>query len=180
MKKILYITLFVCFVFFSCKEKKQIKEKYLYNKDVDVCSYTGNAFVFLTRIYFSDEVTFHYDEHIHIVPVPEITDSNEFKKVDAYTTIGNRNSIRMPYPSIKYFNDLISNPNKEILKHHTCGLIAMDSIVFSRVYLSYSNFKDVSNFVKEKKSYSDSCDYRYITTDVGRGNSEFPIFHVYH
>ena len=81
------------------------------------------------------------------MPIPEITDSNKFKKVDAYSTIGNRNSIRLPYSGTRYFNDLVESKDKEILPHHTCGLIEMDSIVFARVYLSYSNFKDVTNWV---------------------------------
>lgn len=179
LKIILQGTFFVAIVlFYSCKEKEQTKDKYLYNKDVDICNYTGNAFVFLTRIYLSDRVTFYYDEHIHIVPIPEITDSNKFKKVDAYSTIGNRNSIRLPYSGTRYFNDLVESKDKEILPHHTCGLIEMDSIVFARVYLSYSNFKDVTNWVKSKP-YSDSCDYRYIAVDPGHGNSNFPIFHIY-
>lgn len=189
MKKILYFTLLVCFVFFSCKEKEQIKDKYLYNKDVDICNYTGNAFVFITKIYLYDKVTFRkdedihivsegyidYDEHIYIIPIPEITDSNEFKKVDAFSTIGNRNYISLAYSRTKYFKDLIENPTKEYLPNFVCSLPKLDSIAFARVYLSYTNFKDVTNFVKSKP-YSDSCDYRYIVVD---SKTEFPIFHIY-
>lgn len=138
----------------------------------DIRSYSGNAFAFSDFDYLRNR--------IFIIPVPEL-DSQDFIKADINIWGNNRLSIQI----IFNHDDLLTldeNPSKELLLKRLCNL-PLDSIYFSRVYISYKNLREVrirqigKNGLETYDTQSDSCNTRMV--DVS-DSSTFDVFRVYH
>jgi len=160
----------------SCRygDVKPTKEKLAVLNDSisDIRSYSGNAFVFSDFDYLRNRV--------FLIPVPEL-DSKQFVEADVNIWGNNRLSIQM----IFNHSDLLEmdeNPDKELLLKRLCNM-PLDSIYFSRVYISYNNLREVrirqlqKSGVETYVTQPDSCNTRMADAN---DSSSFDVFRIYH